>query len=241
MIQIHFFKKKTLKNCVLNIKTNLLVISLIAFTCNCFAQDIIVTKDSKRIDAKVLEVNVDNIRYKIYDFEDGPTYTILKSDIVTILYKNGLVENYVTETSSKTVSTAPMDDYYDCIKIKPNELLAEMKSNNYELYKLYYSGDKMSGNGGGLLGVSLILHLIGGAFIITNFDEEKESNKFIIGTVSVAVGQVLLAIGIPVKAAGNGKKKSAIKNYCQQQYSASAQPHLEINMNVNRVGIAYKF
>ena len=214
---------------------------LVIFTFTGLAQDVIVTKDSKRINAKVLEANVDNIRYKIYDYEDGPTYTILKRDIVTILYQNGLVETYVTETSSKTVSKRPTEDYYSCINKNKIELLAEMKSNNYELYKLYYSGEKMSGNGGALISVSVILHLIGGAFIITGFDNEDGTDKFILGTISIAAGQVFLAVGIPVKVVGNGKKNSAIRNYCHQQYSASSQPHFQINMNVNRVGIAYKF
>jgi hypothetical protein len=48
---------------------------LTAFTCALFAQDVIVTKDSKRINAKVTEVNPDDIKYKNFDNPDGPTYT----------------------------------------------------------------------------------------------------------------------------------------------------------------------
>ena len=59
------------------------------------AQDIIVTKDSRRIEAKVTEVNIDNVKYKVFAHQDGPTYTLLKSDIVTILYQNGNVETFV--------------------------------------------------------------------------------------------------------------------------------------------------
>ena len=50
----------------------LLALCIIAINCTCFGQDIIVTKDARRINAKVTEVNVDNVRYKNFDNQDGP-------------------------------------------------------------------------------------------------------------------------------------------------------------------------
>ena len=79
------------KACVLS------VIYIFAYTCTCFAQDVIVTKDTKRINAIVIEVNLDNVRYKNFDSQDGPSYVIKKSDIVSVLYQNGQVETYETE------------------------------------------------------------------------------------------------------------------------------------------------
>ena len=81
-------------------------VCFIALTCTCFAQDIIVTKNAKRIDAKVTEVNVDNVRYINAKNPDGPVYTILKSDIASILYQNGRVETFAQE-SSKPTQPAP--------------------------------------------------------------------------------------------------------------------------------------
>jgi len=82
-------------------KTLLSAVCFIVFTCVCFAQDIIITKDARRINAKVTEVNVDNVRYKNFDNQDGPIYTILKNNIASILYQNGQVETF------ETVSTTP--------------------------------------------------------------------------------------------------------------------------------------
>ena len=76
------------------------VICFIALSCACFAQDVIVTKDSKKIDVTIIEINVDNIKYKRFDNPDGPTYTLPKSEIVTIVYQNGQVENPGTKTTS---------------------------------------------------------------------------------------------------------------------------------------------
>ena len=45
-----------------------------------WAQDIIVCKDSKRIDAKIIEVSQEEIKYKKSDFQDGPTFSINVND-----------------------------------------------------------------------------------------------------------------------------------------------------------------
>ena len=64
------------------------------------AQDIIVTKDSRKIEAKVTEVRLDDVRYKAFSHQDGPTYSLLKSNIASIVYQNGQVETFETSASS---------------------------------------------------------------------------------------------------------------------------------------------
>ena len=72
-------------------KTNRLLLfflpSVICF--NLSAQDIILNKSGDEIKAKVLEVNIDNIRYKAFENMNGPIYTILKAEIFMITYENG--------------------------------------------------------------------------------------------------------------------------------------------------------
>ena len=75
-------------------------VCFIVLTCACIAQDIIVTRDSKKIEAKVTEVNVDHIKYKVFDHQDGPVYSLLKRDILTILYQSGRVETFTSESST---------------------------------------------------------------------------------------------------------------------------------------------
>ena len=59
-----------------------------------WAQDIIVTKDAKKIDAKILEVSKSEIKYKEFTYQDGPTFILNTSELVTIIYANGKVELY---------------------------------------------------------------------------------------------------------------------------------------------------
>ena len=54
-----------------------------------YAQDTITRKDGQDIIAKVLEVNTNEIVYKLYDEPDGPTYVVNKSEILLIRYESG--------------------------------------------------------------------------------------------------------------------------------------------------------
>ncbi|MDR3350582.1 MAG: hypothetical protein LBN98_02895 [Prevotellaceae bacterium] len=62
-----------------------------------FAQDMITLKSGEEIKAKVQEIGTDNVKYKKYDNQSGPLYTLMKSDIFIIKYENG----------DKDVFTAP--------------------------------------------------------------------------------------------------------------------------------------
>lgn len=70
----------------------LTLIMVFCFSMYADAQDKIITKDAESIDAVILEVNLDDVRYRKADNPEGPVYRILKSDISTIIYGNGYVE-----------------------------------------------------------------------------------------------------------------------------------------------------
>jgi len=80
----------------------LFVCTLMAITSIC-AQDIIVTKDAKKIDAKILEVSTSEIRYKELDNLNGPTFILRADEINSITYANGKVVLY-NQKSEQIVS-----------------------------------------------------------------------------------------------------------------------------------------
>jgi hypothetical protein len=59
-----------------------------------WAQDIIVTTDSKKIEAKILEVSDSEIKYKEKEYLDGPTFVMATNKISSVLYANGKVVLY---------------------------------------------------------------------------------------------------------------------------------------------------
>lgn len=63
-------------------------------TSSLWAQDIIVTTDSKKIEAKILEVSDTEIKYKEKDYLEGPTFVMATNKISSVLYSNGKVVLY---------------------------------------------------------------------------------------------------------------------------------------------------
>ena len=80
---------------------NILFFLLLTIT-NTFA-DVIVTLDNKKIDCKVLEVNVETLKYKRSDNIEGPSYTILKKEVKSVTYSNGTTEFFNKKKEAKII------------------------------------------------------------------------------------------------------------------------------------------
>ena len=114
-----------------------------------WAQDIIVTTDSKKIEAKILEVSDSEIKYKEKDYLEGPTFVMSTNKISSVLYSNGKVVLYnqspaaekkeepqqvQTQVAQPAVSSAPIIDANtaEVLLLSGNTLtvqMTEMKSN----------------------------------------------------------------------------------------------------------------
>lgn len=84
------------------------LIILLSFfmTVVCNAQDVITMKNGEIIKAKVLEITDTDIKFKKAANINGPTYIYEKTDVVAILYENGVAENFVkNETQKNSVTT----------------------------------------------------------------------------------------------------------------------------------------
>ncbi len=69
---------------------------------NLISQDQLFKKDNTKIEVKILEINPTEIKYKLFNYEDGPIITVLKSDVALIIYKNGMHE-VITASSEISV------------------------------------------------------------------------------------------------------------------------------------------
>ena len=93
------------------------MVVLIGFGIAAIAQDVIITRDGTKINAKVAEVNENDIRYKLFENPSGPTYFLKKSEIASILYENGHVDVFNMSTS-----TPPQIGYYPYRYYTQNDL-----------------------------------------------------------------------------------------------------------------------
>lgn len=69
------------------------------------AQDHIILRKGSEIKAKVVEITLDEIKYKKADNPDGPVYTVLKSDVFMIKYENGSKDTF--SNSESKIPVAP--------------------------------------------------------------------------------------------------------------------------------------
>ena len=70
------------------------------------AQDLIVKTDASQVEARVLEISPDAVRYKRFSNPDGPTYVLPVAEIRYIRYANGEVEYYAKEVPAEPLTPA---------------------------------------------------------------------------------------------------------------------------------------
>lgn len=70
------------------------------------AQDTIYKVDNTIIEAKVLEITTDEIKFKKFNYQEGPTFTFSKIEVVMIVFANGEKEiftDFVEQKNSQNV------------------------------------------------------------------------------------------------------------------------------------------
>ena len=107
---------------------NQIVLTMLSLAAlNVAAQDVVVKKDGSTILAKVLEVNQDNIKYKKFSNQNGPTYTINLSDVMSVNYENGEKEDFNNSSITNDANQGK----------EAKEIIKDAAPNNSELLNLY--------------------------------------------------------------------------------------------------------
>lgn len=159
---------------------------LATISCLSFAQDVIITKDKERIQAKILEVSKDEIKYKKFNYQDGPIFSVDIDDVLTVAYENGEVEVYdeefIEEKNEVIQAKAEAlrkqealygtftkeDEYYylrdrdKTTRMDQKAYLEFIQNNCPEAYRNYQKGNKLWKAGLGMLGSGLGMTLLVG-------------------------------------------------------------------------------
>lgn len=99
---------------------------------NAFAQDLITKKDGTDIQAKVLEVTTNEVKYKLFDDPDGVTYTARKSELLMVRYESGRKDIFSNSSYSSRYTT----NREPVMGITPNMKYKQLKSiYNYQEYE----------------------------------------------------------------------------------------------------------
>lgn len=144
-------------------KTNTLTL-LTLFLCSylSLSQDIITKKNGDDIQAKVLEITKDDVKYNRFDNLSGPIYTLPKVDILMILYENGTKDIFIQELSNEKV-------------LSLNQSTEDLFIRGQQDASKYYTGYKRAGTGTLMTGlVSPLVGLI--PAIASSSTPPKDSN-----------------------------------------------------------------
>lgn len=197
------------------------------------AQDVIVMKDQSTIMSKVLEITSTEIKYKKWDNQDGPLYSVSRSEVVSINFENGEVEIF-NETTNSRPNTYPQQTqnnpkgYMEALVSFP----AAMKLNGKRLtdeelrglideqgYQLYLKGKRKS-NAGEVVGIIGLVPFIGAtSFLLsyTSFKPENRPSVLKASLITLGIGTALLVPGLVLSISGGSDLRKVAETYNNNQ------------------------
>ena len=174
---------------------------MLTMSISIYAQDVIVKKDSTTIMAKVLTVGTTTVEYKKWSNQDGPTYVIEKTELLTINYANGEKEVFSEQKKaemSPTVITHPKThDSQNAI----NQVVSRMTNRNVS--------KKIAGQRKIIAG-SLLIALLGAPFTAATITSMKEYGLEASSVLYMSWGLACTAGGAVLIKLGRNNKKEAL-------------------------------
>ena len=185
----------------------LLLLAIIFNATLSFSQDIITTKTGEDILAKILEISMTEIKYKKYDNQDGPLFTLLKSDVLMIRYENGSKDIFTDDTKTEAVTPPAKLSPHPSVTTGDDKLFNAGKVEKYR--KLKNTGATLTVVGGVLfvVGVSMLLNST------TTYYNGQTSSSSNAGTGAIAyvLGVAGLGTGIPLWIVGAHQQRKYTK------------------------------
>ncbi len=216
-----------------------------------FAEDIIVTKDSQRINAQIEEVTLDAVKYHRSDNPNGPLYTLPKSDISSIIYENGLVDVFETKPSrngrvnyadSETIAALEIFDgtiYHNGKALSNEEYVMLLNKCCPAAYEQYKKGKTLSITGWAFLGTGVSMMLgIGVPSYYLGLKKLHNARVFYTGLSMLAFGSSVVATSVPLLCVGYKIQKASVKTF-NRGYATDITYNITVGQN--GVGLAINF
>ena len=208
------------------------------------AQDVIVTRQAERIDARVLEVSETAIKYKKTSNPDGPTFVLSTEKIASILYANGEVQVFeqqqpkVTpvEQQPKSVNDRKIEE--GVVLFREGRCIVDNKAGSIyepenlrdllgqEAYGDYLDAQSSYGRGTTLLTIGWLGTFLGAITIVASL-EAQQLDVALAGWIIGGVSEILLPIGYTVRGIAAGRISRIAEGY-----NADAKRQLGMDMSV---------
>jgi len=179
--------------------------------------DIIILRDNTRLEVIIQEVQDQNVRYKKITDQEGPVFSVKKSDILSILYGNGESENFEEKPQvyfDEIASPPPVTPYGKTAPRPslPIQNVREWDANqlraNYKFYLKKADNYRKMGSIGAIGGATLTGIGIGIMAGSGNINSYNGFGQFLGGYMVFMAG---VGAGIPLTIVGFVKKKSYTK------------------------------
>jgi len=229
------------------------------------AQDVITLKNGDEIEALVQRIGEVEIAYKKWDFQDGPTFTIRKSEIFRIKYQNGtkdvfndFTEPAETQTEQPQVEQTkqavpahltPLQNEFYRIGANDKEMMKFFERNNFtDYYNRFGAACKQKKSATGLLVTGSaftsagIVMLICRESAIANAHpyEVLRNNNYqglaVWGWVLTGAGQLLTIISVPVYAKAASNKKAIKNDFIKQDFGKEYGCLPALNIGITQSG-----
>ncbi len=110
----------------------IITLLLLAITSLGYAQDVITLTDGRTVQAKIIELTPDVIKYKKYDNLEGPTYTVPVTDLSKIKYANGSEDTFSAPKEAGANGNGASGDNGNIPKIFKGKL--DLEDDETEMY-----------------------------------------------------------------------------------------------------------
>lgn len=78
-------------------KNLVLFVLICLFHSDVFSQDTLYKRNQEVVVAKVMEIGLDEVKYKLWNYESGPTISVAKDNLMKIVFANGAVQYFAQE------------------------------------------------------------------------------------------------------------------------------------------------
>lgn len=216
------------------------------------AQDIILKKDGLEIESKVLEITDQQIKYRDFDFLNGPVRNIPISEVLMITYENGKKEFFDMEVSlpimnedSIPQTLSELKNEFDRIGENDVMMLSFFKRNNYTKYSNDFGeACNMRNKGKKFLATGIGLMIGGSLCLFLSYTVRDWYWVSLIGYAFMIGGEALIIASIPISAVAGAKKKK-IKNEFARKYFGTDDytytPTLNLGITSNGFGITLNY
>ncbi len=247
-------------------KRVLLLLFVVSMAVIAFAADVIITKDSPQINAKIEEIGLETVTYRLSDNPNGTLYTLAKTDILTILYENGSVETFQQKQESQSgYGQMPVPNYGEYgynqfvnpkhivrsghtfskngVTLSRREYENLLQNTCPEAFQQYKKGKTLTNTGWVLLaGGPIIATAIGipvfFAGIGPNTWKDNDMGAVGGGIALITIGGAATVASIPLLCVGYSKRHRSV-----DMYNSMCTPTITYNITTgqNSIGLAIHF